>query len=113
SLMGTFENNAVGAGWSNLSNHTSVYGSFTQTAAILMVIASYPMYAFLIWYLDNVWPFQYGVPKSPWFLFLPSYWLPKADTDADTSVQHRDTLDEKIYEREPAGLAPSIQVRNV
>lgn len=32
-------------------------------------------YLLLTWYLDNVWPSEYGVPKHPLFCFYPSEWL--------------------------------------
>ena len=75
SIMGTFENNGVGQGFGNLNSSTRVYGHFTSFYVWLTILGSYLLYAFLIWYLDNVWPFQHGVPKSPIFLFKPSYWL--------------------------------------
>ncbi|KAH9373212.1 hypothetical protein HPB48_004957 [Haemaphysalis longicornis] len=34
---------------------------------ILVVCAYCVAYAMAVWYLDNVWPWQYGIPKEPLF----------------------------------------------
>lgn len=60
SIMGTFENNGLGASFANLNTDSRLYGSFTEMVVLLCMFASYFIYAFLIWYLDNVWPFQVG-----------------------------------------------------
>ncbi len=43
--------------------------------AILMLLLDSVLYAVLAWYVEAVWPGQYGVPK-PWYFFLTkSYWI--------------------------------------
>lgn len=32
------------------------------------------IYIFLTWYLDNIWPDEFGTPKPFYFFILPSYW---------------------------------------
>lgn len=58
SIMGAFENNGLAA---SLNADTRLYGSFTEMVVLLCTFASYFVYAFLIWYLDNVWPFQVSI----------------------------------------------------
>ncbi|XP_049522375.1 phospholipid-transporting ATPase ABCA7 [Dermacentor silvarum] len=46
---------------------------------MLCVVLSYCVfYGVLVWYLDNVWPWQYGIPKEPFFFAKVRYWYPKA-----------------------------------
>lgn len=42
-----------------------------------IMIGTIPMYCFLAWYVSQVWPSDVGVQKSPFFLFMPSYWKPE------------------------------------
>ena len=43
--------------------------------AICMQLLDSLLYALLAWYVEAVWPGQYGVPK-PWYFFLTkSYWI--------------------------------------
>ena len=39
-----------------------------------MLIVDIILYFFLALYLDNVIPTQYGQRRSPYFIFLPSFW---------------------------------------
>src|SRR5690625_2601843 len=61
SIMGTFENVGEGLSFGNLNSPTRVYGHLSAFYVLLTTVGSYFLYAFLIWYLDNVWPFQHGV----------------------------------------------------
>ena len=52
-----------------------VMGSnYTFLTAILMLMFDLVFYLFLVWYLENVMPGEFGVPK-PYYFFLQSrYW---------------------------------------
>ena len=41
---------------------------------MVMLIVDIILYFFLALYLDNVIPTQYGQRRSPYFIFLPSFW---------------------------------------
>lgn len=32
------------------------------------------LYAFLAWYIDNVFPGEFGIPRPPWFFVTKKYW---------------------------------------
>ena len=49
-------------------------GSFSFGMVIFMLMLDIVLYLFLFWYFDNVLPSQYGVKRSPLFLFSPTYW---------------------------------------
>lgn len=48
------------------------------------MIMSTLLMSLLIWYLDNVWPWQVGVPKPIWFPFTKNYWFPKQSSEETT-----------------------------
>lgn len=93
SLMGQQELYGDGAQWTNLFQEVSIYGSLTVGLVLSLMIVSCFLYIVLIWYLDAVWPWQYGVPKPFWFCFLPSYW---SDNEANKTILVNDN-DEPIF----------------
>lgn len=116
SIVGAWDTNSGGLGFNNINSISTTYLDFTVLNVWLMAIASCPIYIFLIWYLDNVWPFQHGVPKKPWFLFTTDYWSKKANTD-DNSYSNQTDFDHQqnpsVFEAEPNDLYSSIQIKNV
>ncbi|KAK8760612.1 hypothetical protein V5799_028121 [Amblyomma americanum] len=60
-----------GAHWSNLHIPGSPYDNVTLVGMLCAVLCYCLVYAALIWYLDNVWPWQYGIPKGPLFFTKP------------------------------------------
>ena len=68
---------------------------------------------FLIWYVDNVWPFQFGIPKPFYYPFLPSYWL--ADKRADQSdMEKKEPIgNPQYFEKEPTFGSVGIKCQNL
>lgn len=56
-----------GAHWSNVHRLGSPYDNVTILEVLLAVLVYCFVCASLVWYLDNVWPWQYGIPKTPLF----------------------------------------------
>jgi len=109
SIMGDLENKETGLHWFNINSHQSIYNNFNVLSVAFMIVISCLLYAFLIFYLDNVWPFQHGVPKSPLFILKSSYWFPSTSKISNEMPD----LDLRIYESEPDNLSPRIQIQNV
>ncbi|XP_070383250.1 phospholipid-transporting ATPase ABCA3-like isoform X2 [Dermacentor albipictus] len=66
-LISFLEGQGIGAKWSNLGTEAVPADNVTLGQIVLIMLASVFIYALLLWYLDNVWPFQYGIPKHPLF----------------------------------------------
>ncbi|XP_075727970.1 phospholipid-transporting ATPase ABCA3-like isoform X4 [Rhipicephalus microplus] len=66
-LISFLEGQGIGAKWSNLGMEAVPADNVTLGQIILIMLTSVLIYALLLWYLDNVWPFQYGIPKHPFF----------------------------------------------
>ncbi|CAG2161807.1 unnamed protein product [Oppiella nova] len=114
SIMGQFEVMGTGANWSTLFRNTSVYNSLTLALVMCIMSLSCLMYGVLIWYLDNVWPFQYGVPKPVCFPFYMSYWFPSKYRDFDEKPEAKSDLviDTRNFEREPEAPV-SVRIKNL
>uniref|UniRef100_A0A131Y9J2 ATP-binding cassette, subfamily A (ABC1), member 3 n=1 Tax=Rhipicephalus appendiculatus TaxID=34631 RepID=A0A131Y9J2_RHIAP len=66
-LISFLEGQGIGAKWSNLGMEAVPADNVTLGQIVLIMLVSVLIYALLLWYLDNVWPFQYGIPKHPLF----------------------------------------------
>jgi len=114
SMMGALETEGVGLNFSSLEHQTNIYLSFTGVHILIGILASCVIYAFLTFYIDNVSPFQQGVPKPFYFLYMPSYWCPKKSDPADEISDHENPYrDARIYEPEPLGLNPMVNIKNL
>ena len=76
-LIGKFEGAGTGVQWSNISRGVSVDDSLSFGMVLLMFVADSVLYGIITWYVEAVFPGEYGVPQRWFFPFLPSYWCGK------------------------------------
>ncbi|KFM79746.1 ATP-binding cassette sub-family A member 3, partial [Stegodyphus mimosarum] len=62
-----------GIQWSNIIRYGVVHDMTMMTVVGMMVLSCF-MCIVIIWYVDAVWPWQYGIPKPFYFPFTRSYW---------------------------------------
>uniref|UniRef100_A0A8C3WQU9 ABC transporter domain-containing protein n=1 Tax=Catagonus wagneri TaxID=51154 RepID=A0A8C3WQU9_9CETA len=65
-LISTFGAKGTGIQWRNLG---SVSGEFNFTQVLLMLMLDSFLYGLVAWYVESVFPGEYGTPK-PWYFFL-------------------------------------------
>ncbi|KAM7299963.1 hypothetical protein ISCGN_020527, partial [Ixodes scapularis] len=90
-LISYFEGQGIGASWTNINNQAVPSDNVTLLEIMLVMIGSVFIYGLLLWYLDNVWPYQYGIPKHPLY-FL------QQDDEKPTKLARR----KKRHFRQPA-----------
>ena len=61
-----------GIQWDNISKGASVDDSFTMTNVLLMMIIDSVIYLLIAWYVEAVFPGEYGVPQKWYFLVTVS-----------------------------------------
>ncbi|XP_075741902.1 phospholipid-transporting ATPase ABCA3-like [Rhipicephalus microplus] len=74
-IISLHEENNDGAHWSNFRVPGSPYDNVTLFGMTLVVCCYCVVYGMFVWYLHNVWPWQYGIPKDPLFFIKRSYWF--------------------------------------
>ena len=47
---------------------------YTLAHSLVMFVIDTLLYYFIAWYVEHVFPGEYGVPKPFYFMFLPSFW---------------------------------------
>ena len=62
------------------------YGEFSAASVIGMVFLDCVIFAIMTWYLDKVWPTEFGQKLSPFFPFTKEYWFGEPATVDDSSA---------------------------
>ncbi|KAH0514125.1 ATP-binding cassette sub-family A member 7 [Microtus ochrogaster] len=109
--LALLEEQGDGAQWHNLSRSPAedVF-SLAQVSAFLLLDAA--IYGLVLWYLEAVYPGQYGIPE-PWnFPFRRSYWCGPGPPQG--SVLAPDPQDANaLVEEPPPGLTPGVSIRGL
>ncbi|XP_056883329.1 phospholipid-transporting ATPase ABCA1-like isoform X2 [Takifugu flavidus] len=109
-----YEQQGVGIQWSNMSQSPEGGESYTFTLSIIMMLFDAALYWTLTWYIENVFPGQYGIPKPWYFPFTASYWCgttPAMDDDPDLL---KDAVAQSEYlEKPPPDVKAGVSIRNL
>ncbi|XP_042371438.1 phospholipid-transporting ATPase ABCA1 [Plectropomus leopardus] len=108
-----YEEQGVGIQWYNLHSSPVEGDSYNFTTSIVMLYIDAFIYATAAWYIEAVFPGEYGIPRPWYFIFQVNYWggapleagmpIPPAPTDQD----------EDHIEPEPSNLILGVSIRNL
>ncbi|XP_057604984.1 ATP-binding cassette sub-family A member 17-like [Hippopotamus amphibius kiboko] len=112
-LISTFETKGTGIQWRNIG---SIGGEFNFTQVLLMLLLDSLLYGLVAWYVESVFPGEYGTPK-PWYFFLmPSYWCGESISLMNSVLDLGDpqkTLRSKFIQEEPTDLIKGIEIQHL
>ncbi|NXC10284.1 ABCA1 protein, partial [Orthonyx spaldingii] len=109
-----YEEQGVGIQWHNLGASPVPGDPYSFAAAMGLLLLDAALYGLATWYLEGVFPGQYGIPK-PWnFPFLKSYWFGESSSSGH-SLYHTSahTAPQVLVEEPPAELQPGVSIRNL
>ncbi|NXU34532.1 ABCA1 protein, partial [Drymodes brunneopygia] len=109
-----YEEQGVGIQWHNLGASPVPGDPYSFAAAMGLLLLDAFLYGLATWYLEGVFPGQYGIPK-PWnFPFLKSYWFGESSSSGP-SLYHTNTptAPQVLVEEPPAELQPGVSIRNL
>ncbi|XP_044032286.1 retinal-specific phospholipid-transporting ATPase ABCA4a isoform X2 [Siniperca chuatsi] len=92
--LSRYEEQGLGLQWDNIQTSPLEGDEFSFLTSICMMALDTLLYAVLAWYLDNVFPGQYGIGRPFYFPFLPCYWL---NSVAPASGDNKLELDKKGF----------------
>lgn len=78
-LIGRFEGSGAGVQWSNVNQGVTIDESFTFAHVLVMLVLDSILYGLLTWYIEGIFPGEYGIPKKWYFPFSKKYWCDKQD----------------------------------
>uniref|UniRef100_A0A8C5ANL4 ATP-binding cassette, sub-family A (ABC1), member 4b n=1 Tax=Gadus morhua TaxID=8049 RepID=A0A8C5ANL4_GADMO len=97
--LSRYEEQGLGLQWDNIQSSPLEGDSYSFMTSVGMMLLDAVLYGVLAWYLDNVFPGQYGIGRPFYFLFQPSYWS-KPDPQL-------------FFEPEPVGLVRGVQIQDL
>ena len=112
-----YEESGEGATWDNIwtSPLLGTGDKYSLAGAIGMLLVDSVLYGILTWYIEAVFPGEYGVPK-PWYFFITkSYWfgphigVSPSDSDLELGVANST----KNIEKEPNHLNLGVSVQHL
>ncbi|NWU92033.1 ABCA4 protein, partial [Upupa epops] len=108
--LSRYEEQGIGLQWGNIRTSPLEGDEYSFLFSIKMMLFDAFLYGILSWYLDNVFPGNYGLPQPWYFPVQESYWLGSRNTEAEKTA----TADVNTYfEPEPTGLIPGVCIQNL
>uniref|UniRef100_A0A8C1B8X4 ATP-binding cassette, sub-family A (ABC1), member 1A n=1 Tax=Cyprinus carpio carpio TaxID=630221 RepID=A0A8C1B8X4_CYPCA len=104
-----FEEQGVGIQWSNLLSSPMQEDSYSLTTSISLMLFDSVLYAVMTWYIEAVFPGQYGIPRPWYFPFTKSYWC----GEKCGGITSAPTNKKENAEEEPAHLDPGVYIENL
>uniref|UniRef100_A0A667ZUP3 P-type phospholipid transporter n=1 Tax=Myripristis murdjan TaxID=586833 RepID=A0A667ZUP3_9TELE len=128
-----FEEQGVGIQWSNLLASPLEEDSYNLTTSICLMLFDAVLYGIMTWYIEAVFPGQYGIPRPWYFLFTKTYWCGESENknistplgkkgNAD-GTNHDHLMFISLYfmsfhaavciEEEPSHINPGVYIKNL
>ncbi|NXI48256.1 ABCA1 protein, partial [Galbula dea] len=109
-----YEEQGVGIQWYNLGTSPVPGDLYNFATAMGLLLLDAGLYGLATWYLEGVFPGQYGIPK-PWnFPFLKSYWFGEPSSAGHPPYPTSTlTAPQVLVEEPPAQLQPGVSIRNL
>nr|XP_031327040.1 ATP-binding cassette sub-family A member 3-like [Camelus dromedarius] len=113
-LLVKLEIKRIGVKWNNLWTPASLDDNLVLGHMSGMLLLDAFLYGLATWYIENVFPGKYGVPK-PWYFFLMrSYWFGQPRIERNKGeVKDCEVTQNKYFEPEPTSLVAGIQIKNL
>uniref|UniRef100_A0A669FBF6 P-type phospholipid transporter n=1 Tax=Oreochromis niloticus TaxID=8128 RepID=A0A669FBF6_ORENI len=90
-----FEEQGVGIQWSNLLASPLEEDSYNLTTSICLMLFDAVLYGIMTWYIEAVFPGQYGIPRPWYFPFTRTYWCgEKENKNISTPLSKKGNADD-------------------
>ncbi|XP_029466633.1 ATP-binding cassette sub-family A member 1-like [Rhinatrema bivittatum] len=113
-IFSRYEQQGIGIQWGNI-NVSPVDGDrYNFAVSMIMMLFDGFLYFLLTWYIENVFPGQYGIPRPWYFPFTLSYWCGVGiKTETDTSLSELETNNNALFETEPTHLKQGVSIKKL
>ncbi|KAJ3588548.1 hypothetical protein NHX12_012140, partial [Muraenolepis orangiensis] len=109
-----FEEQGVGIQWSNLVSSPLEEDDYSLTTSIILMYCDSVLYGVMTWYIEAVFPGQYGIPRPWFFLFTKSYWFgEEMNTTSKIPQSRKGNAGAVCIEEEPSHLEPGVYIENL
>ncbi|KAF6716400.1 Retinal-specific ATP-binding cassette transporter [Oryzias melastigma] len=94
--LSRYEEQGMGLQWDNIQTSPLEGDEFSFLTSICMMGLDTVLYSVLAWYLDNVFPGQYGIGRPFYFPLLPCYWLNSVAPASGNVKMNRKSFDNLV-----------------
>uniref|UniRef100_UPI00398F4B51 phospholipid-transporting ATPase ABCA1-like n=1 Tax=Pristiophorus japonicus TaxID=55135 RepID=UPI00398F4B51 len=108
-----YEEQGIGVQWHNLFSSPTKGDEYNINTSIILMVVDTFLYGVLTWYIEAVFPGQYGIPKPWYFPITKSYWCGDAVQNIKQSSCARNPESEICVEEEPAHLQLGVSIQNL
>ncbi|KAK7490495.1 hypothetical protein BaRGS_00018281 [Batillaria attramentaria] len=114
-----YEEQAIGSQWSNIGESPVPSDTFNLESCIWMMLLDAVLYLIVTWYIEAVFPGQYGIPRKFYFPIQRSYWCGNKQTGVGSDRHDVENNLRDFYknnpnmEAEPQERAVGVAVRNL
>uniref|UniRef100_A0A671G5F2 ATP binding cassette subfamily A member 3 n=1 Tax=Rhinolophus ferrumequinum TaxID=59479 RepID=A0A671G5F2_RHIFE len=115
-MVSTFFSKGTGVQWRDLLSPVNVDDNFTFGQVLGMLLLDSVLYGLVTWYIEAVFPGQFGVPQPWYFFIMPSYWCGRPRTVLGKEEEDDDpekALRTEFFEAEPEDLVAGIKIKHV
>ncbi|XP_069503524.1 phospholipid-transporting ATPase ABCA7 isoform X2 [Ambystoma mexicanum] len=108
--LSLYEEQGIGIQWYNLNSRPVEGDPYTFSSSLLLLLLDAAIYGAATWYVEAVFPGQYGIPK-PWnFPFQRSYWFSDSLCDEKMPLSPDILPFEGSFEEDPVHLPLGVAV---
>uniref|UniRef100_A0A8C7D5T6 P-type phospholipid transporter n=1 Tax=Oncorhynchus kisutch TaxID=8019 RepID=A0A8C7D5T6_ONCKI len=99
-----YEEQGIGIQWSNIAQNPEDGDRYSFIVSIIMMLVDSLIYWLLTWYIENVFPGQYGIAKPWYFPFTASYWC---------GTSPAPNKENGYLEKPPLNMKAGVSIRNL
>uniref|UniRef100_A0A4W3K1G7 ABC transporter domain-containing protein n=1 Tax=Callorhinchus milii TaxID=7868 RepID=A0A4W3K1G7_CALMI len=108
-----YEEQGVGVQWHNLFSSPAKGDEYNITTSIVLMVFDAVLYGILTWYIEAVFPGQFGIPRPWYFPVTKSYWCGETVKNMK-QLQCKQNGTSQIYmEEEPTHLKLGVSIQNL
>ncbi|XP_061664469.1 phospholipid-transporting ATPase ABCA1-like isoform X2 [Syngnathoides biaculeatus] len=108
-----YEEQGVGIQWYNMVQSPDEGERYTFVVSLAMMLFDAALYWILAWYIENVFPGQYGIPRPWYFPLTASYWRRSARLPGDHLEKGDGGTHNEYVEKADPLLKAGVSVRNL
>uniref|UniRef100_A0A8C2GG42 P-type phospholipid transporter n=1 Tax=Cyprinus carpio TaxID=7962 RepID=A0A8C2GG42_CYPCA len=108
-----FEEQGVGIQWNNLFSSPLEEDNYNLTTCLVLMYFDAFLYGVMTWYIEAVFPGQYGIPRPWYFPFTKSYWFGESNTNNTAVHGKKGNAGAVCTEEEPTHLELGVYIKNL
>uniref|UniRef100_A0A5F9CAV9 ATP binding cassette subfamily A member 3 n=1 Tax=Oryctolagus cuniculus TaxID=9986 RepID=A0A5F9CAV9_RABIT len=114
-MVSTFFSKGTGIQWRDLLSPVSVDDDFCFGHVLGLLLLDSVLYGLVTWYVEAVFPGQFGVPQPWYFFIMPSYWCgsPRTALGKEEDADPEKALPTEHCEAEPEALVAGIKIKHL